>query len=260
MQITLEGKGALITGGSRGLGRAMAQKFAESGGDVVISARRPEVLEETKAEIQATATGKVHAAPCDVTDPDQIKEMFAAAAKALGQVDILVNNAGTSSRAPFEDITDEMWEADLNIKLFAAIRTCRLALPPMKERRWGRILNVTTIAAKAPRPESAPTAVTRAAGLSFTKVLAGEAAPYNVLVNALCTGRIITDQVVGRHKRLKPDMPLDDFIAEEGKSIPLGRMGNAEEYANVACFLASDAASYITGAAVNIDGGMCPIG
>ena len=259
MEIRMNGRTALVTGGSRGMGRAIAAKFSEAGANVAILARRPDVLEETRAEMEKSAKGKVGAYPCDVGDPAQIEEVFAKVTADFGQVDILVNNAGTSMRGKFEEITDEMWHEDLNLKLFGAIRLCRLALPPMKERRWGRILNVVTIGGKAPRAGGAPTAVTRAAGMALTKVLAGEGAPYGVLVNALCTGRIVTDQTSNAYKKMAPGVPFEEFVKERGKEIPLGRLGEAEEYANMACFLASDAASYITGAAVNIDGGLSPV-
>ncbi len=259
MDIRLEGKKALITGGSRGMGRGMAFKFSESGAEVAIVARRPDVLEETKREMEATTGGQVFAYSCDMREAAAIRKMWTSALEDMGQIDILVNNAGTSTRGPFEEITDEMWEEDLGLKLFGAIRTCRLAFPAMKERRWGRIINVVTVAVKAPFAASAPTSVSRAAGMAMTKVLAGEGAPYNVLVNALCTGRIVTDQIVRRYERENPDTSLEDYIAEAGRDIPLGRMGTSEEYANMACFLASDAASYITGTAVNIDGGFCPV-
>ena len=148
MDIRLDGKKALITGASRGMGRGMALKFSESGAEVGIVARRPEVLEETKREMEAATGGKVFAYSCDMGDAEAIKTMWASALDDLGQIDILVNNAGTSTRGPFEEISDEMWEEDLGLKLFGAIRTCRLAFPAMKARRWGRIINVVTVAGK----------------------------------------------------------------------------------------------------------------
>ncbi len=259
MDIRMEGRSALVTGGSRGMGRAIALKFAEAGADVAIIARRLEVLEETKSEIEAAGNGKVGAYVCDATDANQIKAAYESAISDFGKVDILVNNAGTSMSGKFEDITDDMWEADLGLKLMGAIRFCRLAFPSMKERRWGRIINIVTIGGKAPTAERAPTVVTRAAGIALTKVLAGEGAPYNVLVNALCTGRIITDQTRRLYDKVKPDMSFEEHVKKRGEEIPLGRMGDAVEYANMACFLASDAASYITGTAINIDGGLCPV-
>src|SRR5690606_38557427 len=140
---------------------------------------------------------------------------------------------------------------------FAAIRLVRLVWPQMVERRWGRIINVLNIGAKAPRAASAPTSVSRAAGMALTKVLAGEGAPHNILVNALLVGTIATDQWVQRAK--KEGIPVETYLANIGKEIPLGRVGTAQEFANLACFLASDAGSYITGTATNIDGGRSPV-
>ncbi len=259
MDVRMDGRAALITGASRGLGLAMAKKFACSGADVAICARRGDVLEEARAEVAAVSGGKTAALVCDVSDASALKTMFDDVIAGLGRIDILVNNAGSSATGNFEDITDEMWQQDLDLKLFAAIRLSRLALPGMKERKWGRIINILNIGAKAPRPRGAPTHVTRAAGMALTKVLASEFAPFGVLANALLTGSIVTDQVVGQHARADTASSLDDFIADKGKGIPLGRLGTAEEYANMACFLASDAASYITGNAINVDGGMSPV-
>ena len=143
------------------------------------------------------------------------------------------------------------------LKLFAAVRFCRLVLPQMKERRWGRIINVLNIGAKAPRPASAPTSVTRAAGMALTKVLAGEGGPFNVLVNAMLIGFIEADQ----HARAaaKAGVELEDYMTQGSREIPLGRPGRAEEFANLACFLVSEAGSYITGTAINVDGGRSPV-
>ncbi len=259
MDVRMDGRIALITGGSRGLGRAMALKFAEAGAKVAITARRADVLEEARAHIAGRTKTQVAAFPCDVGEADQVEDMYASVIGEFGQLDILVNNAGRSETGAFEEITDAVWQADLELKLFAVIRLTRLAFPQMKERRWGRIVNVLNTGAKVPRPGGAPTAVSRAAGMALTKVLAGEGAPHNVLVNALCTGSLVTDQVKLRHQNLTSDISLDDYIAEQGKAIPLGRMGDAEEYASMACFLASDAASYVTGTAINVDGGRCPV-
>ena len=259
MEARLDGRTALITGASRGLGRAMALRFARSGADVAILARRPDVLEETRAEIATHSKGKVFACTADVSKADDVERAYAAAVKALGRIDIVVNNAGTSAAKPFETITDAEWMADLELKLFGAIRMLRLALPPMKERKWGRVINVVNTGGKTPRPNSAPTTVSRAAGLALTKVLAGECAPHNVLVNALCTGFIVTDQTERLTAGRYPNMPLEQGLIEFGKSIPLGRLGTAEEYANVACFLCSDANGYVTGTAINIDGGASPV-
>jgi 3-oxoacyl-[acyl-carrier protein] reductase len=259
MEVSLAGRSALITGASKGLGLAMATQFAASGADVAVLARRADVLEEAKADIGKTARGRVVAIPCDVSKPEQCRSAFEAATGAFGKIDILVNNAGTSRAMPFEQITDEMWQEDLELKLFAAIRLARLAFPQMKEQRWGRIINVLNIGAKAPRAGGAPTAVSRAAGMALTKILAGEGAPYNVLVNALLVGQIVSDQWVRRHQAQGANVPFEEFIGKLGASIPLGRLGRAEEFAAMACFLASDHAGFTTGTAINMDGGASPV-
>jgi len=262
MDIRLTGRTALITGGSKGLGLAMATRMAASGADVAIFARRANVIEEAVLEIEKTAKGRVAGFPCDVRDAGDLTRAFGAVMSSLGKVDIVVNNAGTSQTGKFLEITDEVWQADLDLKLFAAIRLSRLAMPQMIARRWGRIINVLNTGAKAPRPGSAPTAVSRAAGMALTKVLAGEGAPHNVLVNAMLVGLIRSDQVVRRHAAARAagsNESLEDFIAKQGANVPLGRMGTAEEFANLACFLSSDAGGYITGTAINVDGGACPV-
>lgn len=260
MEIRLDGRSALITGGSTGLGLAMAKEFALSGADVAIVGRRPEVLEEARQEISAVATdARVHTVAADVATAEGTDLAFRSTVAAFGKVDILVNNAGKSQVGTFEEITDQIWQEDFDLKLFAAVRLARLALPAMRERRWGRIINVLATAAKVPRAGTAPTAVSRAAGLALTKVLAGEGAPHNVLVNALLVGLIDSDQWVRRHAATGEDISYEEFLARMGAGVPLGRVGSAQEFANIACFLASDAAGYITGTGINVDGGASPV-
>jgi NAD(P)-dependent dehydrogenase (short-subunit alcohol dehydrogenase family) len=262
MDIRLDGKTALITGGSEGLGRATGRKLAESGANVALVARDPGKLEDAVGEISDAVAGtqvRVESVSCDVTDPAQIQNAWDSVTGSLGQVDILVNNAGATAIGPFLEITDEMWQADLDLKLLAAIRFARLAMPGMADRKWGRIINVLAGAAKTPGPRSAPTSVSRAAGMALTKVLAGEGAPDNILVNALLVGIIRSGQHERRHQANAPDKSFEDFIAPQEKQVPLGRIGDAEEFANLACFLVSDAASYVTGCAINIDGGRSPV-
>ncbi|MEX2449907.1 MAG: SDR family oxidoreductase [Rhodospirillales bacterium] len=259
MDVRLDGRTALITGGSRGLGKGMAHKFADSGAQVAFVARRADVLEEAATEIKQATSADVRGYACDVGDKASLEKMFGKVIKDFGKVDILVNNAGASTRAPFIEITDEMWEADFELKVYAAIRLIRLAVPGMKDRNWGRVINILNSRAKAPQPGGAPTAVTRATGLAMTKVLAGEVAKHNVLVNALCTGIIVTDQIARRYEKEQPNISFEEYVANAGKAVPMGRMGTTEEYASMACFLASDAAAYITGCAINVDGGLSPM-
>jgi 3-oxoacyl-[acyl-carrier protein] reductase len=256
MDISLAGRTAVITGGSKGIGFAIASRFAASGAEVAIIARGRETLDEA---VKTLGSGgrRVVGVQGDVAKAADIARAYDEAMKALGKIDIVVNNAGTSATGPFEKLTDEILQHDLDQKLFAAIRLTRLVWPQMKERRWGRIINVLNIGAKAPRGGSAPTSITRAAGMALTKVLSHEGAPHNVLVNALLVGFIEADQHVQAAK--KAGIELKDYVAARAKEIPLGRIGRAEEFANMACFLASDAGSYITGDAINIDGGRSPV-
>jgi NAD(P)-dependent dehydrogenase (short-subunit alcohol dehydrogenase family) len=259
MEILLDGRSALITGGSQGLGRAMAKEFCDSGANVAIVARNQVALDEAVAKISKTGRGKIVAVAADVSTAEGCEQAFAAAVKAFGQVDILVNNAGTSTRGPFEQVTDEAWQADLDLKLFAAIRLSRLAFPGMKERRFGRIINTLNNGAKAPQAEGAPTAVSRAAGMSLTKILSKEGAAHNVLVNGLLVGKIRSNQWEKRHEASGSNESVEAYYEDAGKELPMGRLGLAEEFAALACFLASDAGGYISGTAINVDGALCPV-
>jgi 3-oxoacyl-[acyl-carrier protein] reductase len=260
MQLSLAGRTALITGGSKGLGLAMARAFAQAGAAVAIAARGAEALEAARAALAAEAPGAtVATVAADVGTAEGCARAFAGAEAALGRVDVLVNNAGTSQRGPFAEITDAVWQADLDLKLFAAIRLTRLSWPGMVERRWGRVINVLNTGAKAPPAGGAPTAVSRAAGMALTKVLAGEGAPHGILVNALLVGIIESDQWVRRHAAEQRNITWEEWKAEQGKLVPLGRLGRPEEFAGLALFLASDAGGYVTGTAINVDGGRSPV-
>jgi NAD(P)-dependent dehydrogenase (short-subunit alcohol dehydrogenase family) len=257
MEISLAGRSAIVTGGSKGIGFAISNRFASSGADVALVARGRESLDEAVKAVTASAKGRVIGVQADVGSAADIKRCYDEAMQAFGKVDIVVNNAGTSRAMAFDKLSDEILQEDLDQKLFAAIRMIRLVAPQMKERRWGRIINVLNIGAKAPRPNSMPTSLSRAAGMALTKALAGEFAPHNVLVNAMMVGLIEADQHVQAAKR--SNTPLAEYYKTREKEIPLGRVGKAEEFANLACFLVSDAASYIVGTATNVDGGRSPV-
>ena len=252
MDLELKGKVAIVTGGSQGIGKAAAMRLAAEGASVVIAARGRERLDQVAAEICA-AGGSATAVQADVSRAEDCARLVAEAVKAYGRLDILVNNAGTSATGEFESVTDDLWQADFELKLFAAIRLARLAIPHMKQQGGGRIINITNIGAKQPRAKSMPTTVTRAAGLAFTKALSKEFAPQQILVNTICIGSVRA----GQHetKAAKAGVALEQFYANLAKDIPLGRVGRAEEVANAIAFLASGAASYITGTSINLDGG-----
>lgn len=257
MHIDMAGRNAIITGGSKGLGLAIAEKFVRGGAKVILVARDPKTLDQARGQLDAIAKDHAITAACDVSTMDGVQSAYDIAMNTLGHIDIVINNAGVSRTGAFETVTDDIWQQDLDLKLFAAIRLARLAWPQMKQRRWGRIVNVLNTGAKAPAAGSAPTSVSRAAGMALTKVLAGEGAPHNILVNALLVGRIESDQ--WRRRAEATGQTLQDVLETMGKNIPLGRVGTAEEFAAVACFLASDWASYVTGTAINVDGGASPV-
>jgi len=252
MDLQLNDKVAIITGGTQGIGRATALRLAAEGCRVVIAARGKERLDAVAAEVRA-AGGAVAAVQADVSKPADCERLVAEALAAFGRVDILVNNAGTSLTGEFESVTDALWQQDLDLKLFAAIRLVRLVIPHMKKQGGGRIVNITTIGAKQPRARSMPTTVSRAAGLALTKALSKEYAKDNILVNTVSLGLV----QAGQHERKaeKAGKPVEQLYTEMAKDIPLGRVGRAEEAANVIAFLASGAASYVTGASINLDGG-----
>jgi NAD(P)-dependent dehydrogenase (short-subunit alcohol dehydrogenase family) len=261
MHIDLTGRTALVTGGSRGIGRAIAERLGRSGADVLIVARRAEAIDETVAQLRRVVAGRIAGYPCDVSEHASIEQVFTAISESTQGIDILVNNAGSSLRSPFLQMDRAMLNADLDLKLHAAVRFGQLVIPHMQRQRWGRIINIVSVNAKAPAAASAPTTLSRAAGIALTKAMANEFAKDNILVNALCMGLIKSDQWLREHQRLHADMAFEDYLQLKARqnNIPLGRIGEAEEVANIACFLASDAASYITGAAINVDGGRSPV-
>ena len=262
MDLGLHGKVAIVTGGSEGIGKAAAASMAAEGADVVIAARRADVLESAAEEIRAVSRHRVLALPTDVMVAEQVQSLIDTTMSQLGRVDILVNNAGTSAGGPFLSVSDEGWQHDLDLKLYGAIRASRIAVPIMREQGGGRIINVTNLGAKAPGAASVPTSVSRAAGVALTKAMSKEFAADNILVNTVCIGLIKSGQHETRFKAMResdPDLTLDKFYADMGGRVPLGRVGEGEEAGDVIAFLASDRASYLTGIAVNIDGGTSPV-
>jgi len=260
MDLGLAKKVAIITGGSEGIGKAAAHRMAEEGAQVVIVARRPDVLKAAAEEIKAATKGVVLPVQGDVAEPATIDQVVHTTLDNFGRIDILVNNAGVSMAKPFEAVSDEDWESDFSLKVWGAVRFIRAVIPEMRKVGGGRIINVTNLGGRTPGPSSMPTSISRAAGIAITKGLSKDLARDNILVNTVCIGLIKSGQHERRHARLKqtnPNLTLDEVYAEsvKGRGVPLGRVGEAHEAGDVIAFLASERASYLTGVAINIDGG-----
>lgn len=255
MDLGLEGKVAIITGGSDGLGRATAHRLAAEGARVVICGRREDYLKQAAEELSRDTGGEVVAIRADVSVPADCENLVSATIERFGGLDILVNNAGASAAASFEDVTDEAWLADLELKVMGAVRVTRAALPHLKARGGGSIVNAAIGQGKAPPPRALPTSLSRAAGLNLTKSLANEYAADNIRVNAICIGLLKSAQ----WDRRAGDRPVEELHAELGQRVPLGRIGEAEDYGDLVAFLCSSRATYITGTAINVDGGKAPV-
>jgi NAD(P)-dependent dehydrogenase (short-subunit alcohol dehydrogenase family) len=253
--LELGGRVAIVTGGSDGLGRATARRLAAEGCKVVICARRQDYLQAAAAALAEETGGTVVAQAADVTRPADIEALVAATLERFGGIDILVNNAGSSAAAALEDLDDAAWHADIELKLMAAVRLCRAIVPLMRQRGGGAIVNATIPGGKAPTARSLPTSVTRAAGINLTKSLANEFAADGIRVNTVCIGLIKSAQ----WERRAGDKPVDELYAQMAERVPLGHVGEAADYADLVAFLVSQRARYITGTAVNLDGGMSPV-
>lgn len=255
MDLQLQGKVAIVTGASKGIGFCTALQLAKEGAHVVICARGEKHLEVAAASIKQLTGADVLVVPADIMKEQDCRDIIEKAAAKFGRIDILVNNAGTSSANSFEQVATELWQADLDLKLFGAVHCAKYAVPYMKKSGGGSIVNVTAVLAKTPPANSLPTTVSRAAGLALTKAMSKDLGQYNIRVNAVCIGLIRSDQIEKRWKAQAPDLSWQEYSEQVGQSIPLGRIGDTEEAANVITFLASDAASYVSGTAINIDGG-----
>ena len=255
MDLHLQGKVAIVTGASKGIGFCTALQLAKEGAHVAICARGEKHLEVAAASIKQLTGADVLVVPADIMKEQDCREVIEKTMAKFGRIDILVNNAGTSSAHPFEQVATELWKADLDLKLFGAVHCSKYAVPYMKQSGGGSIVNVTAVLAKTPPASSLPTTVSRAAGLALTKAMSKDLGQYNIRVNAVCIGLIRSDQIEKRWKEQAPDLSWAEYSEQAGQSIPLGRIGDTEEAANVIAFLASDAASYVSGTAINIDGG-----
>jgi NAD(P)-dependent dehydrogenase (short-subunit alcohol dehydrogenase family) len=252
-----EGKAYLITGGSSGLGLALAEHLVWDGARVALLARDPERL-AAAAEYLRVQEGEVLELAGDVKRVEDLTRFVESARRRWGRIDGIVNNAGTLAAGPFVEHDDDVWEEDLALKLMAAVRLTRIALPALRESR-GAVLNTLATSGKAPDANTTPTSVSRGAGLALTKALSRELAVYGIRVNAIVIGVIASEQLRRRAAAagLAPEAYYERMVAD--CKIPLGRVGDVHDYGYLGCFLLSRRASYITGAAINLDGGLCPV-
>jgi NAD(P)-dependent dehydrogenase (short-subunit alcohol dehydrogenase family) len=256
MDLELAGKAFLITGGTDGLGLALAEQLATEGAAVGVCGRDEERLRAAERGIRS-AGGDVLAQRADVARPQDLEAFVEAAVNRWGRIDGVVHNAGRSSGGRIETIDDGDWESDFQLKLMAAVRLTRLALPQLRASR-GSILFTLAISAKAPGASSEPSSVSRAAGMALMKALSKELAPDGIRVNAILIGLIESGQWARMAASSGTGLQeLYDRLARDA-GIPLGRVGRAGEFADLGCFLLSPRASYVTGTAINLDGGVSP--
>jgi len=259
MELGLHGKVALVTGGSKGIGLETAICLASEGASVAICARNVEQLKQAAALISdRVGTKEVLYIEADVSRQEDCERAVVQTVERFGGLDILVNNAGTSAAQPFEQVETAVWQQDLDLKLFGAIHCSRAAIPYMRQAGSGAIVNVTASFAKTPAASSLPTSVSRAAGMALTKAMSKDLASDNIRVNTVCIGLIRSAQIEKSWKKNAPELTWEQFSKDPVHQIPLGRIGDTEEAANVITFLVSNAASYVTGTSINIDGGKAP--
>lgn len=253
------GSVAMVTGGSDGVGRAIAARLHQEGACVAICGRRPDQLERAVDQMAPVGSDRLLATPADCSVAQDLERFHRETVGRFGAVDILVNNVGTSLIGAFTDLTDAEWQYDLDLKLMSAVRLSRMVVAPLVESgTGGRIVNVLSIGGKNPGAGGAPSAVTRAAGLALTKVLSRELASHAITVNALCIGTVES----GQHERRRQmgRESLEDYYRRlvRERRIPAGRVGRPEEVAGLVAFLTSIEGAYISGTAINVDGGASP--
>ena len=257
MDLGLKGKIALVAASSRGLGRAVAEELGSEGVDLVLCARGAAALAETAKSIQATSGVRVVAVAADLSQLADVARVVGVAMKEFGRIDILVTNGGGPPAGPFESHSADVWHAAVRQTLDSVIELTRDVLPGMKERRWGRIINITSIAVKQPVDNLILSNTVRAAVTGFARTLANEVAPFGVTVNNVMPGYTRTDRVTelaNKNAKLKGTTSADEIALWE-KQIPMARLGETREFAAMVAFLASERASYTTGASIPVDGG-----
>jgi 3-oxoacyl-[acyl-carrier protein] reductase len=257
MNLGLKNKIALVTAASRGLGRAVAEELATEGASLIICSRKADAIERVAAEVNSHTGAEVLGLAADVANPVDVARLVQSGIERFGRIDILVTNAGGPPAGQFESFTLEQWEGATRLLLHSAVELARHTLPGMKERRWGRILNITSIAVKQPVDNLILSNSLRAAVTGFARTLANEVAGFGVTVNNIMPGYTRTERVeeLAQMMSEKQGITPAEFIARWEKEIPMRRIGEPREFAALAAFLVSERASYITGTSIPVDGG-----
>jgi 3-oxoacyl-[acyl-carrier protein] reductase len=257
MDLGLKGKVALVAAASRGLGRAVAEEFAAEGASLVICARGDRELDSVASSIERQTGASVLPVHGDVSVPADVRRIVEVGLARFGRIDILVNNAGGPPSGRFEDLSQENWDAAVKLTLGSVLEFTRAVLPGMKERGWGRILNITSIAVKQPVDNLMLSNSVRAAVTGFARTLANEVAHFGVTVNNILPGYTRTERVeqLATAAAQRESISAEDFVARWESEIPMRRLGEPREFAALAAFLVSERASYITGTSIPVDGG-----
>jgi 3-oxoacyl-[acyl-carrier protein] reductase len=260
MDLGLRGKVAVVLAASKGLGRASAAALANEGAQVVIGSRNKQTLEETARQLQEASGSRVLPVPTDVTKPQDLEAIIDTAVRTFKRIDILVNNAGGPPPGNFATFAEDApWQSAFELNLLSAIRLIRLALPYMREQGGGHIINIVSVSVKQPLDNLILSNVVRPGVIGLAKSLASELGPDNITVNNVCPGRILTDRLrkfSDLEEKLRQGISEEEVFKNEIKDIPLGRVGRPEDVGALVAFLASDAASYITGTTISVDGGL----
>lgn len=258
MNLGLTDKIAVVGASSKGLGKAIAFGLAKEGAKVTICARNNDVLVKTAEEISKATKSEVLAISTDVSQPKQVEELITETISHFGGIDILVNNAGGPRAGRFDDLSTEDYHDAIHLNLMSTINLCKAVVPTMRERGGGRIINLTSVSVKQPVDGLMLSNMARTGVIGFAKTLATELASDKILVNNVCPGIIFTDRIkqLATVRAAEAGITFDEALEKMTADIPLGRIGDPEEFANLVVFLASERSSYITGTTIQVDGGM----
>ena len=254
MDMGIRGKAALVTAASKGMGKATALALASEGVRVLMCARTAADIKAAAEEVRAKTGVEVVEVTADVTKKEDIERLVKRAEEAFGGVDILVANSGGPPRGNLEEMTDEQWYGAFEVATLSVVRLIRGVLPSMKQKRWGRILTIQSVSVKQPVPGLLLSNAVRPGVAGMFKTLSEDLGKHNITLNVVCPGKILTDRLLGGAKQA--GLPTEEFVKRAGADVPLGRVGTPEEFANVMVFLASERASYVTGVALQVDGGL----